>query len=155
MAVEIERKFLVTCDGWKAAVASSRRLVQFYLSKDGPSSVRVRIDGGDRALLTIKEAASGTSRAEFEYPIPLEDARGMMALAEGAVIAKVRHVVLYRGFDWEIDVFTDDNEGLVIAEVELDDEDQVPELPTWLGPEVTGDRRYYNAYLAQRPFKRW
>lgn len=155
MAVEIERKFLVAGDGWKAAAASSRRLVQFYLSKDGPSSVRVRLDGGDRALLTIKTAASGTSRAEFEYPIPLEDAKDMMVLAEGAIIDKVRHVVPYLGFDWEVDVFSGDNEGLVVAEVELDGEEQVPELPPWLGREVTDDRRYYNAYLAQRPFKAW
>lgn len=155
LAVEIERKFLVGNEGWRSGVASSRRLVQFYLSRNGPSSVRVRIDGGRRAQLTIKTAASGTSRAEFEYEIPLADAEDMIALAEGAVIAKMRHIVPYRGLTWEVDEFHGDNEGLVVAEVELEREDQIPELPPWLGREVTDDRRYYNASLALQPFNRW
>ncbi len=155
MALEIERKFLVGGTGWEAAVSSRRRLVQFYLTRDAKSSVRVRIEDEARAWLTIKTATSGVSRSEFEYPIPLGDAAEMMALAEGAVIDKVRHIVAHGGFDWEVDVFAGDNAGLVIAEVELPSVEQSFELPGWIGPEVTHDRRYYNASLVQRPFKGW
>ena len=155
MAIEIERKFLVIGDGWRATAISSRRLRQFYLSRDGRSSVRVRIEADRRAWLTIKTAASGTSRSEFEYALPMQDAKDMVPFAEGAIIDKVRHIVPYAGFDWEVDVFAGDNAGLVVAEVELDSAEQAPDLPDWIGNEVTDDRRYYNASLVHRPFKDW
>lgn len=155
MALEIERKFRVEGSGWTASIASSRRLVQFYLTRDARSSVRVRIEDGCRAWLTIKSATSGVSRHEFEYAIPVDDAADMQHLAEGAVIDKVRHIVSHGGHIWEIDVFSGDNEGLVIAEVELGAADQHVEMPDWIGPEVTEDRRYYNASLVQRPFRSW
>lgn len=155
MALEIERKFLVAGDGWETAIQTSRRLVQFYLTRDGRSSVRIRIEDDQRAWLTIKSASSGLSRHEFEYVIPVEDANGMRPLAEGAVIDKVRHVVSHGGHDWEIDVFAGDNAGLVVAEVELASAGQYVAMPAWIGPEVTHDRRYYNASLVLRPFKSW
>lgn len=155
MAIEIERKFLLAGEGWRPGVRSSRRLRQFYLSREGPSSVRVRIEDEARAWLTIKTARSGRERDEYEYMIPLEDALGMMSLAEGSVIDKVRHIVPHAGHEWEIDVFVGENEGLVIAEVELAEADTRLELPPWVGAEVTEDRRYYNASLANRPFRRW
>lgn len=155
MALEIERKFRVGGVGWETGVTSRRRLVQFYLTRDARSSVRVRIEEDARAWLTIKTASSAIARDEFEYPIPLGDATEMMALAEGAVIDKVRHIVPHGGLDWEIDVFTGDNAGLVIAEVELVSPEQHFERPRWLGPEVTHERRYYNASLVHLPFKAW
>lgn len=155
MAIEIERKFRVASDGWRDCVMSSRRLRQFYLSRDGLSSVRIRIEADARAWLTIKSAASGAARSEFEYPIPFVDARDMIPLAEGAVIDKVRHIVPFAGLDWEVDVFAGDNQGLVVAEVELSAADEAISQPPWLGAEVTDDRRYYNASLAVRPFTSW
>jgi adenylate cyclase len=155
VAVEIERKFLVVTDAWKAGAVSSRKLCQFYLTLAGRSSVRVRIEGERRASLTVKAASGGRSRLEFEYDIPVDDAREMMALAEGSVIEKIRHIVPYAGLDWEVDVFAGENEGLVIAEAELECVDQPLDLPPWVGPEITDDRRYYNACLAQRPLKSW
>ncbi len=155
MGVEIERKFLVIGTDWQAAVKARRRLVQFYLNRDARSSVRVRIEDGVRAWLTIKRASSGIGRDEFEYPIPLGDATAMLSFAEGAVIDKLRHVVAHGGLDWEIDVFAGDNAGLVIAEVELASADQAIELPGWVGSEVSRDRAYFNASLVLRPFKAW
>lgn len=113
--------------------------------------MRVRIEGDALAWITVKSASSGRERHEFEYSIPVDDARQMLAMAEGAVIHKVRYIVPYGGHEWEVDVFAGENEGLVIAEVELERPDQPLELPPWLGHEVTDDRRYYNANLAQSP----
>jgi adenylate cyclase len=155
VAIEIERKFLVDTDAWRAGVIASRELCQFYLSLGGRTSVRVRIEGDRRAWLTVKSAAVGRARHEFEYVLPIEDARQMMALADGAVIEKVRYLVPHGGLTWEVDVFGGENKGLVVAEVELKRVDQPVELPPWVGPEVTADRRYYNASLAQRPLKSW
>ena len=149
MSIEIERKFLVTDERWKAGVRSCRHIEQFYLTKDGRSSVRVRIEDGARARLTIKAAISGPARAEFEYEIPVLDAEAMKPLAEGSVIDKIRHVVPFSGHDWEIDVFRGAQHGLVIAEVELDAVDSMPAMPPWVGAEVTHDARYYNANLAR------
>ena len=155
MVLEIERKFQVAGTGWQAAVKARRRLTQFYLTRNGKSSVRVRIEDDRLAWVTIKSASSGIARSEFEYAIPVGDATAMMALAEGAVIDKVRHIVEHGGLDWEVDVFTGDNAGLVIAEVELRSVDQQIEVPGWVGTEVSGDRAYYNASLVWRPFKAW
>jgi adenylate cyclase len=152
---EIERKFLVRADAWRAHVASRVHLRQFYLSTNGRSSIRVRLLGATGARLTIKSVEAGLRRSEFEYDIPLADAEAMLPLAIGSIIDKERHIVDSDGFRWEIDVFHGDNEGLVIAEIELTSTDQAFAHPDWLGAEVTGDRKYYNAALVHRPFKSW
>jgi adenylate cyclase len=155
MALEIERKFGVSGDGWKLLVGRTRRLRQAYLTKNGRLSIRVRIDGDVSGTLTIKAARSGLERHEYEYTIPLTDAEELMLQREGSIISKVRHIVPIDGLNWEIDVFDGENAGLVIAEIELDRADRTFEQPEWLGEEVTGDRRFYNADLAKHPYKSW
>jgi len=155
MALEIERKFRVTGESWRPFVTRSRRLRQAYLTKNGRLSVRVRIDESETGTLTIKAARSGMSRHEYEYAIPLADAEELMLQREGSIISKVRHIVPVGGLEWEIDVFEGENAGLVIAEIELDRPDREFERPDWLGEEVTGDRRFYNASLVERPYASW
>ncbi|MGI9525285.1 MAG: CYTH domain-containing protein [Hyphomicrobiaceae bacterium] len=158
MAIEIERKFLVANDGWKSLVCRSMSIKQAYLSSNGRFSARVRIKGqgaGESATFTIKAARAGLQRAEFEYVIPTADALEMMPLRHGAIIEKVRHVVPFEGMEWEIDVFLGQNTGLTVAEVELQTEDQEIALPSWIGAEVTSDRRYYNSSLTVLPFSQW
>lgn len=155
MALEIERKFLVRGDGWRRHVVRTRRLRQAYLSKNDRISMRVRIDGDEAATLTIKAARTGIARQEYEYAVPVADAKELLELREGAIISKTRHIVRNGGLNWEIDVFDGDNAGLVIAEIELDRADRIIELPYWIGEEVTDDRRYYNADLAKHPFSSW
>lgn len=155
MAHEIERKFLVSGDGWKPLVTARHRLAQGYLATGDRSAVRVRIQDDAKAFLTIKSAVSGTTRQEFEYEIPVADARDLLKLAVGAVVAKTRHEVPLGGHLWEIDVFEGDNAGLTVAEVELDLEDENVALPDWISTEITGDKRYYNASLTHRPYKDW
>lgn len=154
MGIEIERKFLVTGDGWRGQAHSQTRFSQGYLSRDPARTVRVRI-AGDAAFLTIKGATTGATRAEFEYPLPLADAQALLALCDGPVVEKVRHLVLHAGMTWEVDEFLGANAGLVVAEIELDAEGQAFAPPAWLGAEVTGDGRYVNANLAVRPFTSW
>jgi adenylate cyclase len=154
MAKEIERKFLVASDGWRAAQTSRRRLCQFYLARGGKASIRIRIIDDSAAFLTIKSAVAGTVRDEYEYGIPLEDARAMAALATGATIEKWRHEVPFAGHVWLVDVFEGANEGLILAEVELPAENLAIELPPWLGREVTHDLAYYNSALALTPMRR-
>ncbi len=153
MATEIERKFLVPgrfpdCPG--------RAIVQAYLNLDPERTVRVRIEE-DEANLNIKgkSTSEGLARPEFEYPIPRADARTMLELAEGSPVEKVRHRLPAGPHTWEIDVFHGDNEGLVVAEIELTSEAEAFERPEWLGEEVTHDHRYKNASLAQRPWRDW
>jgi len=155
MALEIERKFRVAGDGWQAGVVRQRRLRQAYLSEKGTVSVRVRIDEDRDATLTIKAAAGGIERHEYEYAIPLADAEELIKRPVGVVIEKTRHFVPAGDMTWEIDVFGGQNAGLVLAEVELTHADQPLERPNWLGEEVTADRRFYNADLARRPFSTW
>lgn len=152
MAVEIERKFLVQGEGWRAAPAVFYS--QGYLNRDKARTVRVRI-AGEEAFLTIKGISVGASRAEFEYPIPLWDARELLALCEQPLIEKNRHKILYEGFVWEVDEFLGENLGLVVAEIELPAEDTVFAQPDWVGEEVTGDARYFNSNLSRSPFTRW
>lgn len=160
MAVEIERKFLVTDEGWRAAADSGQRLCQGYLtdviSDSGlKASVRLRI-GGEQAWLNIKSAELGTRRLEFEYPVPLADAQAMLdALRLGSAIDKTRYHVAHAGHTWEIDVFHGDNNGLVVAEIELASEDEDFARPPWLGEEVSDDPAYYNVALVHRPYKDW
>ena len=153
MAAEIERKFLVADDTWLAE-SSGLRMAQGYLTQDPDRTVRVRI-AGDKAWLTIKGRTEGITRAEFEYKIPLDDARELLGMCLPSVIDKTRHEIPFGGQVWEIDVFHGENEGLVIAEVELADESISPALPPWVGAEVSADARYFNACLAARPYAKW
>lgn len=155
MAVEIERKFLVTGDGWRQGVTGRKRIRQAYLATTSRTTLRVRVTDDAMATITIKSAVAGLSRDEFEYAIPLSDAEALIALREGAEITKTRHVVADGDLTWEVDVFEGDNEGLVIAEIELDDAGRAVPGREWLGREVTDDRRYYNADLAVRPYASW
>ncbi|MBU4530502.1 MAG: CYTH domain-containing protein [Hoeflea sp.] len=148
MAKEIERKFMVVSDAWRDTAETSRTLVQAYLAIDGETSVRVRILDGDEAWLTVKLGVSEMTRDEFEYPVPLDDARDMVEASRGRVIEKTRHIIKSDAHVWEVDVFEGALAGLVMAEVEMGAEDEAPALPAWLGREVTGDPAWTNAVLA-------
>ena len=155
MATEIERKFLVKNDGWRAQAEPGVRFRQGYLAGGGKASVRVRVEG-EAANLNIKSATLGVRRQEYEYPIPLADAHLMLdSLCEGRLVEKTRYCVTVGKHVWEVDVFEGDNAGLVVAEIELDHEDEPFERPAWAGEEVSHDRRYYNVYLAQHPYREW
>ena len=154
MAVEIERKFLLANADWRAQVSEQQYLAQGYLGGTR-CSVRLRI-GGASAWLNLKSMALGTTRLEFEYAIPLDDAKVMLKeLAEGPVVSKTRHYVDIGAHRFEIDEFDGDNAGLIVAEVELTDAGEDFPRPPWLGDEVTDDSRYYNVNLARRPFRTW
>ena len=148
MAKEIERKFLVQSDRWKSVSTGSRVIRQGYLALDGRISLRVRIVDDEKAMLTIKSGYSGLARDEFEYAVPLADAREMMECSDGRVIEKTRYHVPHSGFVWEVDVYAGRHAGLVIAEVELNDETDKPPLPDWVGGEITGKAAWSNAMLA-------
>ena len=155
MAVEIERKFLVRDERWRAAVTRVIPLAQGYLDRSAHCSVRVRLEG-EEARLNIKSRTLGVSRLEYEYSIPPADAREMLTrLCGGKVIRKQRHLVPWATHLWEIDVFEDENLGLVVAEIELESPDQPFERPPWLGTEVSHDVRYYNTSLIDMPYSRW
>ncbi|HEX8725905.1 MAG TPA: CYTH domain-containing protein [Gemmatimonadaceae bacterium] len=155
MATEIERKFLVQRDAWRAGAGPGVRYRQGYLATYPHPVVRVRV-AGERGFLTIKGRSTGIARAEFEFPIPLADAEEMLGtLCTGPIIEKVRYRVPYAGRTWEVDEFAGANAGLVLAEVELPSADAPVELPSWAGREVSGDPRYYNASLAEHPFSEW
>jgi adenylate cyclase len=155
MAQEIERKFLVTGPFLEHA-SKQTRIVQGYLSSVPERTVRVRIKG-TQGFLTIKGIgnASGASRYEWEREIPLEDAEQLLAICEPGVIDKVRYLVPVGAHTFEVDAFHGENEGLVVAEVELAAEDDAFDRPAWLGGEVTGDARYYNSMLMKHPYTRW
>lgn len=152
MAVEIERKFLVVGDAWRTAPAVFYS--QGYLSSDKARTVRVRI-AAEQAFLTIKGLTQGMSRAEFEYEIPLADARELLQLCEQPLIEKYRRQIPYAGFVWEVDEFLGENLGLVVAEIELPAEDAPFAKPGWVGEEVSTDARYFNSALAREPYSRW
>ena len=160
MPIEIERKFLVLDDSWRAAADAGTRYRQAYLSRvtgeDAVrSSIRVRTDG-ERAYINIKSATLGIRRQEYEYPIPLADAEAMLAeLCVGAAVEKTRYHVPVGAHVWEIDVFAGANAGLVVAEIELEGVDEVFARPEWLGAEATHAQRYYNLALASRPYSQW
>jgi adenylate cyclase len=155
MGKEIERKYLVRNDAWRACASGGAAYRQGYLSLDPERSVRVRI-AGDRGFLTVKGKSEGASRDEFEYPIPASEAREMLdRLCVPPIIEKTRYLVFVNGMKWEIDEFTGENHGLVVAEVELENENQQVALPSWLGTEVTSDARYYNLSLVRKPFSQW
>lgn len=153
MPIEIERKFLVTGDGWRDEVVDQIPMRQGYFETAPEATVRVRIEA-ERAVLTIKGPTVGVSRAEYEYDIPPEEAREMLDIfCEGRQVEKVRYIVQHAGDTWEVDVFSGDNEGLVTAEIELDRPDQSFDLPDWVGEEVSHDPRYRNAVLARSPWE--
>ncbi len=154
MATEIERKFLVEGDAWRR-LAAGDEFLQGYLSTVKERTVRVRVVG-DRGQLTIKGITVGATRTEFEYEIPVADARHMLAeLCERPIIEKTRYRIDWNGVTWEIDEFSGVNEGLVVAEVELEHEDEQIVLPDWIGEEVTDDPRYFNANLIAHPYTSW
>jgi adenylate cyclase len=153
MGTEIERKFLVTDPSVVAGVAGTA-LRQGYLSRVPERSVRVR-RSGDRAWVTVKGISVGPTRSEWEWEIPTRDADGMLAICDGPILEKTRHLVEHDGRTWEIDVFGGENAGLVMAEIELESEDAVVGMPAWAGREVTDDPRYYNSALAVSPFGSW
>lgn len=152
MSLEIERKFLVKGNDWKTD--NGERYVQGYLNLDKERTVRVRIVG-KHAFLCVKGATRNATRREFEYKIPLADAKALLKLCEGSLIEKRRHTVYCNGRRWEVDEFMGKNLGLVVAEIELDAEDEAFDKPSWVGAEVTGDPRYFNSNLAVRPFSAW
>ncbi|MGJ4802506.1 CYTH domain-containing protein [Luteimonas sp. SDU82] len=161
MAIEIERKFLVTGDAWREAAHEVVPMAQGYINDLGAvdrgeqnASVRVRIQG-DAAFLNLKSRELGRSRQEFDYAIPVDDARALLALCVGGVIDKRRHLVRHAGHLWEVDEFLGDNAGLVVAEIELSSADEAFVLPPWAAREVTDQARYYNLALASRPYARW
>jgi len=161
MGIEIERKFLLASDAWRSQVSRSQRLVQGYLvsaaavtSGAARSSVRVRI-GGDQAWLNIKSSNLGLARQEYEYEVPLADAEAMLARLCDGVVEKIRHYVAHANHEFEIDEFFGANDGLVVAELELDSIDEAYERPDWLGLEVSSLPRYYNLNLIAHPYSAW
>lgn len=161
MAIEIERKFLVTGDDWRAAAHAVVPMSQGYLNDQSSmdegrqrASVRVRLEG-DRAFLNIKSRELGHTRQEFEYPLPVDEARQLLALCVGGLVEKRRHLVRHGAHLWEVDEFLGDNAGLVVAEIELGSADEAFERPDWIGVEATDCPRYYNLALAARPYSQW
>jgi adenylate cyclase len=161
MAIEIERKFLLANDGWRAGVERSEPIAQGYLVgaqalRDGTAraSVRARL-AGTQAWLNIKAARLGIERAEFEYPIPVDDARDLLATLCDGVLEKTRHHVRVDGVLFEVDEFAGDNRGLIVAEVELPAVDAPFPRPPWLGREVSTLTRYYNVNLIAHPYRQW
>jgi adenylate cyclase len=154
MPREIERKFLLKSDAWRAEVRRSQPMSQGYLARGERASVRVRI-AGESAWLNIKVGGLVASRNEYEYSLPLDEARELLAAAEGPLIEKTRHYVEQGGATFEIDEFHGDNAGLVVAEIELPREDAGFPRPPWLGVEVTELHRYYNVCLVKHPYAAW
>jgi adenylate cyclase len=154
--LEIERKFLITSDSYKAAAFSKKRIIQGYLNSNPERTVRVRIKENE-AYLTVKGISneSGLSRFEWEKEIPVDEAQNLLLLCEKGVIDKTRFEVKIGSHIYEVDEFYGENEGLEMAEIELQSETELFEKPDWLGEEVTNDKRYYNSYLSKSPFKNW
>ena len=154
MGVEIERKFLVTGDAWRA-LGTPTLLRQGYLNTDPARTVRVRIEG-EQGILTIKGKNSGATRGEWEYPIPLDEAAELLdTLCGKPLVEKFRTRVTVGNHVWEVDEFLGANKGLLVAEIELAAEDELFLLPEWVGAEVTGDARYYNSSLIRQPYTQW
>ncbi|AFY35005.1 CYTH domain-containing protein [Calothrix sp. PCC 7507] len=154
MAKEIERKFLVNGDSWRE-IAEGCVYCQGYISTQKTVTVRIRI-AGNQGYLTIKGPSVKYSRSEFEYSIPVQDAQEMIdTLCDRPLIEKTRYRIEFGGLTWEIDEFDGVNQGLIIAEVELSDEEQQIELPTWIGEEVSDDPKYFNSNLVKHPFSQW
>jgi len=154
MAREIERKFLVKGNSWRTGI-EGKTLKQGYLSTNTERVVRIRVIG-NQGYLTIKGINVGVTRAEYEYKIPIEDANAMLnTLCEQPIIEKLRYTIGYHGFVWEVDEFKGENQGLIIAEIELSDEGESFVKPDWIGEEVSEDPRYFNSNLIKHPYKSW
>ena len=155
MAVEIERKYLVKSMDWQGMADAGTRFMQGYMANTEKVAIRVRV-AGEQAWLALKSASAGIRRLEFEYSLPVADAIQMLnEFCLGQVIQKTRYRLPLDGHVWEIDVFHGANEGLVLAEIELENEQESFTLPDWIGTEVSGDKRYYNSYLSQNPYRNW
>ncbi len=155
MALEIEHKFLVLDDSWKKMVTESFEYKQGYLSSDSKRSIRVRTSSA-KAWINIKSATIGTQRHEYEYEIPLQDGiEILLTLCQKPLIEKTRYLIPYQEHVWELDVFTGDNEGLIVAEIELSSKGENFAKPDWVGQEVSFDLRYYNNNLCKHPYKKW
>ena len=153
MALEIERKFLVKDNNWRNGQWTMYR--QGYLNTDENRNVRVRVID-DRGYLTVKGISQGATRVEYEYEIPKAEADAMLDnLCEKPLITKKRYKIEFKGFVWEVDEFLGQNQGLIIAELELESENQVFIKPEWIGEEVTGDPKYFNSNLIHRPYSKW
>ncbi len=154
--LEIERKFLVNSDTYKTLFSKKYQIAQGYLNTHPDRTVRVRIKG-DKGFITVKGIGntSGTTRFEWEKEISVTDATELLQLCEEGIIDKVRYEVFVNGFMYEVDEFSGENQGLVIAEIELKSENEAFPKPDWVGEEVTGKNKYYNAYLSNKPFKNW
>jgi adenylate cyclase len=155
MAFEIERKFLVHGEDWRRHVTAQAAIRQGYLAPGDRTSTRVRITDGKHAKITIKSKAAELRRLEVECAISVRDAEALLALRHSGLIEKVRSDVVWQGSTWEIDVFSGENAGLVIAEIELAHEQDHFARPPWLTAEVTGQSRYYNGSLARHPYREW
>jgi adenylate cyclase len=155
MGFEIERRFLVRGNDWRQLAVAYTDIRQAYLAAGNKASVRVRINGNSTATLAVKSRPAELRRLELEYAIPTLEAEALMVLREGSVVEKRRYQLPCGDLTWEVDVFSGENLGLVIAEIELRHEDQHIDLPPWIGLEVTGRPQYYNGFLAQRPFSSW
>lgn len=154
MAKEIERKFLIDISGIES-MDSGTQIKQGYISTTDNTAVRVRVSG-EVAYLTLKGENKGATRSEFEYEIPIKDANEIIEeLCTGPIIDKTRYLVVHGAHTWEVDVFHGDNDGLIVAEVELESESEVVDLPSWVVSEVTGDVKYYNTSLLDNPFSQW
>ncbi|MBF0230522.1 MAG: CYTH domain-containing protein [Desulfamplus sp.] len=164
MAIEIERKFLVSDNSWQTSDVKGRQIKQGYLKNSPESVVRIRV-AGEKGFITVKGNINNNqiqnqknhtlSRLEFEYEIPLQDAREMLGLCEKPLVEKIRYNINFMGFDWSIDYFEGDNYGLIVAEIELETEFQIFEKPPWVCKEVSDDPRYLNSNLIKNPFKNW
>ncbi len=155
MGIEIEKKYLTVNDDWRKNAGEGIYMVQGYMSSNEKSSVRIRING-DTANLNIKSKKIGIQRSEYDYPIPVDEAKEILkTLCDRPFIEKTRFHVIHKGHEWEIDVFAGENEGLIVAELELDSVDEKYVLPDWVGDDVSNDPRYYNVCLVTHPFKDW
>jgi len=155
MGIEIERKFLVNKEIWESIPKEKGEFYkQGYISTEPSRTIRIRLTEKE-AFLTIKGSSSGISRAEYEYAIPQEDAQQLLENFCSNIISKIRYKIMYHNHLWEVDEFLEDNAGLLLAEIELISENEHFDFPEWLGEEVTQDKRFYNSYLSQNPFKNW
>ena len=155
MAIEIERKFLLASDDWRRDIERSIDMRQGYFCNTDRASLRVRIED-ERARIGIKSMTHAIRRIEYDYPVPVEEAEVMLErMCQPSIVLKTRHLVRHAGHLWEIDEFHGDNAGLIVAEIELQDENEVFERPAWLGREVSDDPRYLNFALARHPFCEW
>ncbi|MDN3586915.1 CYTH domain-containing protein [Pedobacter aquatilis] len=155
MGKEIERKFLIDLTAWtKLEKPAGKHLRQGYILTEPNKTIRIRISN-DKAWLTIKGISTGATRLEYEYEIPLEEAKELLDNFSEAELEKTRYEITYKNKLWEVDVFAGDNNGLIVAEIELRTEDEVFEIPNWVAEEVTHEQKYFNSNLTRYPFKDW